>query len=249
MIKAFFGAKPPPLPSIPIGERVYAVGDIHGELDRFEELLAAIEADDRQRGPASTSLILLGDLIDRGPNSCGVVQRAMTLETRWPRFAYLMGNHEEILLAAADGDRSTLALFDRVGGQETLLSYGVDSETYYTADLRELAEILNHAIPAAHLDFLASGLNQVTVGDYLFVHAGIRPKVALTDQRTSDLRWIREPFLSDKRWHGAMIVHGHSITAEPDVRLNRIGIDTGAYRGGRLTAIGLEGTDRWFLST
>jgi serine/threonine protein phosphatase 1 len=247
VLKSFLRKKKTPLFSIPDGERVYAVGDVHGCLDQFDALLAAIDADAAARGRADTTLVLLGDLIDRGPQSCGVVERAMQLAAS-PRFALLKGNHEEMLLRAATGHRPSLQLFNRYGGRETLLSYGVDPAAYDEASFEELEALIVDAVPAAHRAFLDAGRAHVAIGDYLFVHAGIRPGVPLADQVGADLRWIRDPFLAHRGSHGALVVHGHTITAEPDVQPNRIGIDTGAYTGGPLTAIGLEGEERWFLA-
>lgn len=246
---SLFQKKPPPPPRVPAGERVYAVGDVHGRLDLLDRIVAMIDADDAARGRADTRIVLLGDLIDRGPDASGVVERTRALVAGRPNLAVLMGNHEEILLGAARGDRSSLGLFNRVGGRETMLSYGVDGAAYDQAGLDELAVLIANAVPPEHLAFLASLGERVASGDYLFVHAGIRPRVALDAQAAHDLRWIREPFLSATQWHGAMIVHGHTITDAPDLRDNRIGIDTGAYATGRLTALGLEGAARWFLQT
>ena len=232
---------------VPEGERVYAVGDVHGCADQFGALLAAIDADDAARGPADTMLVLLGDLIDRGPDSRGVVERAMRLAAS-PRFALLKGNHEEMLLRAATGHRPSLQLFNRYGGRETLMSYGVDAAAYDEASFEELEALIVAAVPAAHRAFLDAGKPHLTIGDYLFVHAGIRPGISLAEQVGADLRWIRDPFLSHRGPHEAFVIHGHTITAEPDVQSNRIGIDTGAYAGGPLTAIGLEGGERWFLT-
>lgn len=247
MLKSFLRKKKSPQFTIPDGERVYAVGDVHGCADQFEALLAAIDADDAARGPADTTLVLLGDLVDRGPDTRGVVERAMRL-TASPRFALLKGNHEEMLLRAATGHRPSLQLFNRYGGRETLISYGVDPAAYDEASFEELEALIVGAVPAAHRAFLDAGRPHLTIGDYLFVHAGIRPGVPLAEQVGADLRWIRDPFLGHRGPHGSMVVHGHTITAEPDVQPNRIGIDTGAYAGGLLTAIGLEGEERWFLT-
>lgn len=243
-----FKKKPARAPRAADGERVYAVGDVHGRLDCLDRAIALIDADDAARGPAHTRIILLGDLVDRGPDSRGVVDRAIALATR-PNLEILMGNHEEILLSAARGEKSTLALFNRVGGRETLLSYGVDPDAYDAADLDGLAVLIAEAVPSEHLSFLASLGERAVSGDYLFVHAGIRPRVALDEQKPSDLRWIREPFLSSDAQHGAVVVHGHTITEAADVRANRIGIDTGAFDTGRLTTLCLEGDARWFLVT
>lgn len=241
---------PPILPSVPDGQRVYAIGDIHGRDDLFATLLDQITADDQARGPAETTLILLGDLVDRGPDSAGVVERAVQLSQHWPRFRWLTGNHEEVFVATLDGgDAEHLRFFIKIGGAATIHSYGIAGDTYRAMDFAELAEALRAAVPASHRAFLRSGEDMVRIGDYLFVHAGIRPKVAISAQSPSDLRWIRHEFLNHGGDHGAVVVHGHSIAVEVDCPGNRIGIDTGAYETGVLTAIGLEGTDRWFLAT
>lgn len=233
--------------AVPPGERVYAIGDIHGRLDLFEELVALIEADDAAREPAETTIVLLGDLIDRGPQSSGVVEAAMAL-TRRRRVRLIAGNHEEMLLWSFTR-REVLRAFITYGGRETMLSYGLDAEVFDEATLDDLQQLLPGLVPEDHLAFLQAMEDQVRIGDYLFVHAGIRPGIELEDQRQSDLRWIRGDFLDDKRDHGVMVVHGHTISEAVDVRPNRIGIDTGAFMSGILTAIGLEGTARWYLST
>lgn len=235
---------------IPAGMRVYAVGDIHGRLDLFDTLLRMIEEDSASRQPVeSTRLILLGDLIDRGPESAGVVERCRQLVEGSPDASYIIGNHEEILLLAAEGKKQMAALFDRVGGRETLLSYGVAPEVYEQASLDDVIAMIQEHVPPAHLAFLAGGSDQIVLGDYLFVHAGIRPGVPLDQQVTSDLRWIRETFLASTRDHGVVVVHGHTIAEEIVEQPNRIGIDTGAFATGKLTAVGLEGEERWFLQT
>jgi len=248
LIKSLFRSKKAAAPSIPAGERVYAIGDVHGCADQLDRLLAAIDTDDATRAPAATTLILLGDLVDRGPDSRRVVERAMALAAASPRVALIKGNHEEMLLRAAEGHRPSLQLFNRYGGRETLMSYGVDAIAYDDASLEELGDTIAAHVPAVHRAFLDAGLDHITIGDYLFVHAGIRPGVPLAEQVGADLRWIRDPFLSHRGAHEGFVIHGHTITADPDVRANRIGIDTGAYEGGPLTAIGLEGADRWFLT-
>lgn len=234
---------------MPAGERVYAIGDIHGRDDLFAQLLDRIAADDAARGPARTTLILLGDLVDRGPDSRGVVERAMQLQRGPMQLRWLVGNHEEIFLDALRGDPQLLRFFHRVGGEATLLSYGIDAMAYRTASFEELAPLLEGLVPDAHRSFLGGGEDMIRIGDYLFVHAGIAPDVPLDQQRIADLRWIRQRFLDDERDHGVVVVHGHSTVEEVDQRPNRIGIDTGAYRTGVLTAVGLEGDQRWLLDT
>ena len=234
-----------------VGEdrRVYAIGDIHGRADLFDRLLEQIERDDADRAPLPSQIILLGDLIDRGPDSAQVVARALELAERGTPIRFLKGNHEEVFLRASGGDVQATRFFCRIGGHETILSYGLSQDAYAAMDFDDLAEWMLFNIPRAHLDFLAAFEDMIEVGDYLFVHAGIRPEVPLDAQKPGDLRWIREDFLSYRRPLDRFVVHGHTITPEVDEQPNRIGIDTGAYHSGRLTAIGLQGTERWYLST
>lgn len=234
-----------PAAAVPPGSRVYAVGDIHGRLDLLRALAAAIEADDAARDRAQTTVVLLGDLVDRGPDSAGVVAFARDWQARRP-VRILMGNHEEMLLGARGSD-GTMREFLRHGGRETLFSYGVDPRAYGAADLGQVRALMEAAIPPADLAFIAGFEDMVAIGGYRFVHAGVRPGVPFDRQSRADLRWLREPFLSHTGDIGACVVHGHTITAAPELRRHRIGIDTGAYRSGRLTAVGLEGDARWFI--
>ncbi len=251
IFKKFFArAAEPELPAyaLPAGERVYAIGDIHGRRDCLDMLIGLIDADDEARGRADTKLVFLGDLVDRGADSRGVVERAMHI-AKSPKTILLMGNHEEILIRAWEGDRRAAALFHRVGGRETLLSYGVTEAEYDACDLGDLGELVAAHIPVEHVTFMRNFIDQWRCGDYLFVHAGIRPGIPLDEQSASDLRWIRREFLDDPRDHGLMVVHGHSITEDVEERNNRIGIDTGAFASGKLTALGIEGREKWVLST
>jgi serine/threonine protein phosphatase 1 len=235
-----------PEASVPPGQRVYAVGDIHGRLDLFERLIAAIESDDSASGAAETTVILLGDLVDRGPDSAGVISRARDWQ-RQRRVRILAGNHEEMFLQSFD-KAETLKHFLRFGGKETVLSFGLDPEAYQAASVEEVQAMMHAAVPADVRAFIDDFENMIAIGDYLFVHAGISPQVAFEEQRLRDLRWIREPFLSHAEPFGAVIVHGHTISDEPQDRGNRIGIDTGAYLSGRLTALVLEGSSRRYLT-
>ena len=243
----FSRSAPPKVRAVPTGERIYAIGDIHGRSDCLDALIAAIDADDRARGPARTTLIFLGDLIDRGADSRGVIERAM-IYAATRRSVFLLGNHEEVLIGAWEGDAAMARLFHRIGGRATLMSYGVDPDRYDAGDINELVALIAEAIPVTHINFLKSFEDSLQVGDYLFVHAGVKPGVEIAAQQSTDMRWIREVFLNDRREHGAIVVHGHSSTEAVDERVNRIGIDTRAYATGELTAIGIEGTARWFLS-
>ncbi len=234
---------------IPDGRRVYAIGDIHGRLDLLDEIMAMIDADGVARPAAATTIVFLGDLVDRGPDSSGVVERLRGLAQDRADLRFLAGNHEEIFLGAIDGDDKALRLFCRIGGRETIVSYGVDPKDYDAMEFDDVAEALRRVVPAAHRGFLSTFEDQIVIGDYVFVHAGIRPGVALDDQRTKDMRWIREPFLSDAAATPYRVVHGHTISTDVEYRTHRIGIDTGGYASGVLTAIGLAGSDTWLLQT
>ena len=252
MISKFFkrrAAEPITLPEIPAGERIYAIGDIHGRLDLLDDLLIRIGADDRARGPAATTLLFLGDLVDRGPDSAGVVERVRKLAASEVNVRVLMGNHEEVFLAAVQRDLPALRFCCRIGGRETLISYGISQEEYERLDYAELAERAVEIVPAEHIEFIARFEDVIVAGGYAFVHAGLRPGVPIAEQRQKDMRWIREPFLDHDGAFEAFVVHGHTILEDIDERPNRIGIDTGAYVTGKLTALGLEGADRWVLQT
>lgn len=229
--------------------RVYAIGDVHGRLDLLVELIDRIERDNSARGPADAQVIMLGDLVDRGPHSAEIVEYFINARPQFATFRFLMGNHEQAMLESLDeaGDpRATGWL--RFGGMETLDSYDVP-ETAYEATGRLLSDALRRHVPSDHLAFLKTFEDKLTIGDYLFVHAGIRPGVSLDKQRADDLLWIRREFLDDETDHGYIVVHGHTVQEEPEFRANRIGIDTGAYRTGVLTALMLEATDRQIIST
>ena len=239
----------PALPTTPRGYRAYAVGDVHGRLDLLELLLEAIERDLEGRPSRKTLLIFLGDLIDRGPDSRGVIERLRTFRHPLMKPYFLAGNHEEVLLRVLAGERGVLSSWLQFGGAECLKSYGVDPAKLDLTSERGAMATIRKAFPESHASFIGGFNDTLSFGDYLFVHAGIRPGVDLSLQTQADLRWIRSPFLEDDSNHGQVIVHGHSICAEVDERPNRIGIDTGAYRTGLLTALAIEGEKRWFLDT
>ncbi|WP_028055955.1 metallophosphoesterase family protein [Sphingobium bisphenolivorans] len=237
------------LPDVSEALRIYAIGDIHGRDDLLAELLAMIEQDEARRPPLPRLTILLGDLVDRGRLSAQVVERAMRLPQSGGDWRFIKGNHEEVFIAAARGNVQTARFFRRIGGVETLLSYGLSAEECAAISDEDLARWMLANIPRDHVDFLDGFEDRLIIGGYLFVHAGVRPHIPLEAQDPADLRWIRQDFLSHRGDHGRMVIHGHSIREDIDIRHNRIGIDTGAYRTGRLTAIGLEGTERWFVQT
>ncbi len=233
---------------IPHGQRVYAIGDVHGRFDLLIGLLDRIRADNRKRGAADTQVVMLGDMIDRGAGSAHVIEYLRALRGSFATFHFIRGNHEEVMLAAlAEGAVPEEIGWLEFGGYETMKSYGA-SDALFVEEGPALARAMRAMVPDTHLVFLQQLVDRVIIGDYLFVHAGICPGVPIDRQSGEDMRWIREPFLTDERDHGMIVVHGHSQCIEPQFRANRIGIDTGAYRTGRLTALGLEGADRWVVS-
>ena len=193
-------------------------------------------------------MILLGDLVDRGPDSRGVIERLRTWTPSWARPVFLMGNHEEFFLNVLNGDVDLVGNWLTYGGRELAASYGISDGWLLNASSQAVVRELYDRVPAEHRDFVRSFGDSFRFGDYLFVHAGIRPGVALEDQSPKDLRWIREAFLDDRTDHGVVVVHGHTIVDAPEIRANRIGIDTGAYKGGPLTALCVEEQEHWFLS-
>jgi serine/threonine protein phosphatase 1 len=227
--------------SLPPGLRVYAVGDVHGCLDRLAAIHELIADDLSGRPVAHPLLIHLGDYVDRGPDSAGVVARlAEGAPLPDVPTVNLMGNHEHMMLVAlASGEPDATELWLANGGADSLASWGVPR----SAQPREWPTYL----PKPHLIFLRDLAIHHAVGGYLFVHAGIRPGVPLDGQNRHDLLWIREPFLSSRQSFGTVVVHGHTPRPEPVVRPNRIGIDTGAVMGGTLTCVILEDDRLGFL--
>ncbi len=239
-------------PSVGADRRVYAIGDIHGRLDLLVELMNMIGRDDwRRRHREETSIVFLGDYVDRGPQSREVIDFIIKLRDLSLFFFFFFHTSGNLPSLLPNGDEAAIRFMVRegVGGRETLMSYGITEAQLDSLDSAALWDLIEKAVPQEHKDFLASLNSQAIVGDYAFVHAGIQPGVAMEDQEETDLYWIRDAFLDSEEPHPYMIVHGHSIREDVEMRANRIGIDTGAYATGRLTAIGLEGTECWFLNT
>lgn len=234
--------------SVPPGTRVYAIGDIHGRLDLLSRLHQMILDDARASKAGDRILIYLGDYVDRGPDSAGVIE--LLSQEALPGFTaiHLKGNHEDFLLRFLDDTSSGTAWFAN-GGVETLRSYGVELEHADRDTPSRLLDKLSRRLPARHLDFLRALSLHHCIGDYLFVHAGIRPGLAMELQSATDMLWIRGEFLNSTVEHGKVVVHGHTIADLPEVRDNRIGIDTGAFFSDRLTCLVLDGADRRFLHT
>lgn len=263
----------PAEPRLPEGERLYAVGDVHGRLDLLERLLEAIRSD-AAAAPAgtATTLLFLGDYVDRGLQSREVLD--LLSGEPWPEAGtvFLRGNHDEMLRRFLVLPESGRLWFD-LGGGATLYSYGIGLDQPDAdagageeraeagragrrrraadglADWHGLAERLAAAMPDAHRHFLDATRLSHRAGDYLFVHAGVRPRVALERQDPEELMNIREPFLSEETGLAQVVVHGHTPVRRPEVTPTRIAVDTGAYMSGRLTALVLEGAERRFLST
>lgn len=227
--------------------RAYAVGDVHGCLDQLKRLLAMIDEDMAARPPRQTFVIFLGDLIDRGPDSAGVVELLMRYAPHGARSIFIQGNHEEFMLRTLAGEPDVMDQWLRFGGSECVTSYGVDVEQLVSLEEPGAVKLLRQQIPASHVAFLSDFADSFQFGDYVFAHAGILPGVALEEQQPRDLRWIREPFLSCRSDHGFVVVHGHTISEKVEERANRIGIDTGAYGGGPLTALVIEDETRRYL--
>jgi serine/threonine protein phosphatase 1 len=253
MLRRLFGLAPATRPgTIPAGQAVYAIGDVHGRLDLLEDLLARIREDAGQHtADLARSLIFLGDYVDRGSESRGVVDAVMSDLLPGFTTVRLMGNHEEAMLSFLDGESDGLDWLS-FGGLETLLSYGVPLRSLPNSGeaVKALQAALVEAVPERHVAFFRQCLLHYTVGDYVFVHAGVRPGVTLEKQTQTDLLWIRDDFLRVRApLPGRVVVHGHTICDLPQDRSHRINIDTGAFVSGRLTCLVLRGSERRFLST
>ena len=242
----------PAVLGLPPGQRVYAIGDIHGHLSLLDNLLGQVLEDAEQYPGFSKTLIFLGDYVDRGPDSKGVLERLSTLDVPGFDIIFLSGNHENMLLNFLEDGAKGLAWL-RVGGQETAASYGVpiDAEE---PDIAWTQRALAKALSGQHRDFLNGLSLSHQVGGYFFVHAGIRPGRSITAQDMEDMLWIREPFLTSQQDHGKVVVHGHSVRFDaefyPDEDTpRRIGIDTGAYKSGVLTCLALVGSEKALIQT
>lgn len=230
------------LPEIPGNMRVYAIGDIHGRLDVFTALQSTIEADLRNTPEMSAKIIVLGDLIDRGPDSAAVLATVKSWITQRD-VTILKGNHEEMFLRAF-ADQDILARFLKYGGKETLCSYGIPEDLLSCIELAEVQALMTQHISKSDITFIEGFADYAIIGDYMFVHAGVNPEHSCDAQNPRDLRWIRKPFLTHRQDFGKMIVHGHTISKDIEIKRNRIGIDTGAYLTGCLSALVLEGKSR-----
>lgn len=237
-------------PSAPPGSVIYAVGDIHGESGKLDRLHAMIRADALRRTAERKVAVYLGDYVDRGPDCAGVVERLAGDPLPGFETVFLKGNHEDFMLNFLETGDAASGWFHN-GGLVTLEGYGVEPRGHgpWRPDAAALRDALDEKLPDRHRRFLGALTLYHVEGDYLFVHAGIRPGRALEDQSAADMLWIRDSFLDSNEDHGFIVVHGHTPRDFPEVRPNRIGIDTGAVYGGRLTALALEGERQDFLQT
>lgn len=230
----------------PEGMRIHAIGDVHGRLDLLERMHARIAAELAQDPPREWRIIHLGDYVDRGPDSAGVIEFVAARTRENPRVLALAGNHETKFLAFLASIEQWQQFAD-FGGRETALSYGVDIDFSTLAGLREGHEKLKRAVPESHMGFLNGLGYSAAFGDFFFCHAGIRPGVPLDEQSTHDLTWIRGEFLNHPGLHPKVIVHGHTPHEEPEVLANRVNVDTRAYASGVLTALVIDGGQKRIL--
>lgn len=250
LLKRFFHRRSPPAgaPSTPPRTRVYAIGDIHGCLGQLEALHRAI-LEDAEGAPERRLLVYLGDYVDRGADSRRVIDCLLQPPPAGFERVLIKGNHEDFMLQVLE-DKSVFLPWLMNGGDATCRSYGLEPTAPPDGCddlLAWLQRALTEALPPPHRAFLeALSLHHVE-GDYYFCHAGIRPGVALEAQTAEDLMWIRDPFLTSRNDHGKVVVHGHTPVPDPETRTNRIGIDTGACYGGKLTALVLDGHEQRFL--
>ena len=249
--RLFPGPDRAPPSRAPAGVALYVIGDIHGRSDLLGPLLRKIALDAIRLEPGSPrELIFLGDYIDRGPDSKGVLDLILsTLQERefWSTVT-LKGNHEQAMLQFL-ADPQIWPDWSEFGARETLASYGVapPARGGDPDDWARASRALNQALPDAHRRLLESLVLFVERGDYLFAHAGVRPGVPLEDKSEQDLLWIRDDFLRSRRRLAKVIVHGHTPAEAAYLGPHRIGLDTGAYATGLLTAVKLKGAERVLL--
>jgi serine/threonine protein phosphatase 1 len=235
-----------PRPRLPEGVRIYAIGDVHGRANLLTQIFELIDADLEHFPPSRNLQVFLGDYVDRGTESRAVIdlllERGCSHET-----IFLKGNHEAIMLDFLDRARG-FGAWRSLGGAATMMSYGVAPNLGKLGNDIDLVRPLKLAMPTSHLRFLRNLKCSFTCGDYFFVHAGVRPGVPLEAQKEDDLLWIRNDFLDTSEYLGKFIVHGHTPVECPDIRSNRINIDTGAYATGNLTLLSIE-KDRMLVLT
>ena len=235
-----------PQAMVPDGQVVYAIGDIHGRADLLARAARAIEKDCAAHPGLSAQTVFLGDYVDRGPDSAGVLARLTAADFPTP-IVTLMGNHEFVMREVLQQPQ-IISRWKEFGALETLFSYGIDIQAVRAGgDPERVRDALLARIDPAQIGFLEGLRLTHSVGGYFFCHAGVRPGIPLEHQVIDDLIWIREPFLSSREMFGKVVVHGHTPSELPELKPNRINIDTGAYITGRLTCVRLSGLDVQFL--
>jgi serine/threonine protein phosphatase 1 len=235
-------------PSLPVGVRIYAVGDIHGRLDLLGQLLSRVDADMADRPVTRPIFVFLGDYIDRGPSSRETIDRLLQ-RRELNECVFLKGNHEQLVVDCLNNPR-VFHHWLRLGGVETLASYGLTiGHLTSRTKVAELQAAFHRALPRAHLNFFREQQTSFACGDFFFAHAGIKPRVSLSRQTERDLLWIREEFLTSNDDFEKIIVHGHTPIHAIEVRPNRINIDTGAYATGRLTCLVIDDSSLSFIDT
>ena len=235
-------------PSLPPGLRIYAIGDIHGRRDLLDELLIRTNDDIHSRPTARALHVFLGDYIDRGSASRETIDRL--IEHRAENESVLLKGNHELIAVRCLSDRSLFDQWMRLGGAETLISYGIALGAVANGKpIAELQAAFHSALPPAHLRFFRDLKPSFACGDFFFSHAGVKPQIELSRQKENDLLWIREEFLSSHEDFGKIVVHGHTPTHEIEVEPNRINIDTGAFATGRLTCLVMENTSLSVIDT
>jgi serine/threonine protein phosphatase 1 len=226
--------------------RVYAIGDVHGRLDLLQEMHRRIQAENEKSPPFDWVIVHLGDYVDRGPHSKGVLDLLVSAQKKTHRMLAIAGNHDigflEFLATGAPN-----GIFAHNGGRQTALSYGVSIDFNDLGSIAAGRDALLHAVPRGHIEFLRGLKRSMVFGDFFFCHAGIRPGVELDSQDPEDLVWIREQFLGEPRLYPKVIIHGHTPVTDVEIRPNRINLDTGAVFSGRLSAIAIDAENKFFL--
>ncbi|WP_313612213.1 metallophosphoesterase [Agrobacterium sp.] len=233
------------LPQYPI----YAIGDVHGRIDLLQHAESLVAGDLMANGKSGI-IVLLGDYVDRGKSSSAVLDYLCAPSPYGLQRFLVCGNHDDAFLQFFEDPARHLNWLD-FGGRQTLLSYGIDADYMLSRGkngIEDLKRVVNDTIPVQHIQLLRDMVGYIRIGSYIFVHAGLRPGVALTDQDDRDLMWIREPFLSRGPELPFLVVHGHTVTEQPETGRNRIGIDTGAVNTNRLTVLKLEDGKGFLIS-
>lgn len=234
-------------PALPDGTRIYAIGDIHGRLDLLEDLLAQTSADTRQRPVDRPLHVFLGDYIDRGPSSRETIDRLIE-HGQTSESIFLKGNHEQVAIRCLT-DPNLFEQWMRLGGLQTLVSFGIAPNAQQPRAIAELQAAFHAALSPSHLRFFRELRPSFDCGDFFFAHAGVRPGIDLSNQKESDLLWIRQEFLASAEDFGKVVVHGHTPARAVQVESNRIDIDTGAFATGCLTCLVIEGCSLSLIDT